>query len=135
MRVLEGLETALFKQFFDAWNEREGEEDYSPSHVAEWKIDDLHTQNRRRVERAAGTAPGFLPDDGTGIGTFNWNICILYPSRDSNLNLVSKAVNCSLDSELGKPQKKVPPIRPYPPPLELNGHQNFFFIFYFLVLK
>jgi len=73
VRVLEGLETAVFKQFFNVWNELDEDSQFSDSRVAEWKIDDLHTENRRRVERAGGTAPGFLPDDGTGEKTI-WRV-------------------------------------------------------------
>merc|ERR1712107_687630 len=73
VRVLEGLETAIFKQFFSVWNELDEEAGYPESKVAQWKIEDLHTDNRRRIERAGGTAPGFLPDDGTGEKTV-WRV-------------------------------------------------------------
>ena len=57
VRVLEGLETAIFKQYFTAWNEIDKESE-TLSNIAGWKVEDLHTENRKRVERAAGSAPG-----------------------------------------------------------------------------
>lgn len=78
VRVMEGLETALFKQFFAHWNEVDGDEEegigyFTESHVAQWKMEDMHTENRKRIERAGGSAPGFLPDDGSGEKTI-WRV-------------------------------------------------------------
>lgn len=68
LKVAEGLETALFKQYFSAWDES-SEDAFVESKIAEWKVEDLHTENRSRILKAAGTAPGFLPDDGSGEKT------------------------------------------------------------------
>ncbi|XP_023327211.1 gelsolin, cytoplasmic [Eurytemora carolleeae] len=66
VRILEGLETAMFKQYFTAWNEIDDDSPKTYSNIADWKVEDLHTENMKRIERAAGSTPGFLPDDGTG---------------------------------------------------------------------
>jgi len=73
VRIPEGLETAIFKQLFAAWNEVDEDGGYTDSRIAGWKISDLHTENRKRIEAAAGAAPGFLPDDGSGEKTI-WRI-------------------------------------------------------------
>jgi len=68
VRVGEGLETALFKQYFASWDETDDDAGLD-SRIAEWKVEDLHTENRGRILKAAGAAPGFLPDDGSGEKT------------------------------------------------------------------
>lgn len=70
-RVIEGLETAMFKQYFTHWNESECPSGglgrtYSPGSIAEWNIEDLHADNRKRIAKSAGSAIGFMPDNGTG---------------------------------------------------------------------
>jgi len=70
-RVIEGLETAMFKQFFTHWNESECQSGglgrtYSPGSIAEWNIEDLHADSRKRIAKSAGTAIGFMPDDASG---------------------------------------------------------------------
>jgi len=77
-RVMEDLETAMFKQFFTHWNETDSEfgglgRTYSPGSIAEWSIEDLHIEARKRIAKSAGTAIGFMPDDGTGDKTI-WRI-------------------------------------------------------------
>lgn len=69
-RVIEGTETALFKQFFTHWNEAENTSgglgrSYAPGAIAEWNIEDLHAENRKRIAKSAGPAIGFMPDDGS----------------------------------------------------------------------
>jgi len=77
-RVVEGIETAIFKQFFASWNES-GNDDfgfrrkYSPGAVAEWKVEDLHFEARKQIEKSAGSAIGFMPDEGTGKKTV-WRV-------------------------------------------------------------
>merc|ERR1719470_387190 len=68
--LIEGTETALFKQFFTHWNEAENisgglGRSYAPGAIAEWKIEDLHAENRKRIAKSAGPAIGFMPDDGS----------------------------------------------------------------------
>eukprot|EP00092_Neocalanus_flemingeri_P034413 GFUD01037422.1.p1 GENE.GFUD01037422.1~~GFUD01037422.1.p1 ORF type:complete len:714 (-),score=230.81 GFUD01037422.1:107-2248(-) len=71
VRVIEGTETAMFKQFFTHWNETENASagfgrSYAPGAIAEWNIEDLHFDNRKRIAKSAGAAIGFMPDDGSG---------------------------------------------------------------------
>jgi len=71
LRILEGTETALFKQFFSHWNETDNPSlgfgrTLSPGSVADWNIEDLHFEARKRIAKSAGSAIGFMPDDGTG---------------------------------------------------------------------
>jgi len=70
-RVIEGIETAMFKQFFTHWNEVGCTScglgrTYSPGSIAEWNIEDLHAESRKRIAKSGGTAIGFMPDEGTG---------------------------------------------------------------------
>jgi len=70
-RVVEGVEPAIFKQFFMHWNEVEHPfagfgRSFPTGAIAEWSIEDLHMENRKRIAKSAGSAIGFLPDDGTG---------------------------------------------------------------------
>jgi len=73
--VMEGFETAIFKQFFVSWREAEntdpswsgfGRQYSCNAAIAEWNIDDLHLEARKRIAKSAGAAIGFMPDDGTG---------------------------------------------------------------------
>lgn len=77
-RVVEGTETALFKQFFNVWNETDSPYQglgrvYTPGSIAEWDIGDLHSENRNKLMRSAGAAIGFMPDDGKGEKTM-WHV-------------------------------------------------------------
>lgn len=70
-KLVEGIETAMFKQFFTHWNETENENagfgrKYNPGAIAEWDITDLHFETRKRIARSAGGAIGFMPDNGNG---------------------------------------------------------------------
>ena len=62
-KLVEGIETAMFKQFFTHWNETENENagfgrKYNPGAIAEWDITDLHFETRKRIARSAGGAIG-----------------------------------------------------------------------------
>ena len=35
-------------------------------YVAEWNVEDLHAENRRKLAKSAGSAIGFMPDDSNG---------------------------------------------------------------------
>jgi len=77
-RVIEGTETAIFKQFFSHWNEAENPfaglgRTYAAGSIAEWNIEDLHLENRKRIAKSAGSAIGFMPDDGLGGKTI-WRV-------------------------------------------------------------
>jgi len=77
-RVVEGTETALFKQFFNVWNETDSPYQglgrvYTPGSIAEWDIGELHAENRSKLMRSAGAAIGFMPDDGKGWKTM-WRV-------------------------------------------------------------
>lgn len=74
-RIVDGGETAMFKQYFNSWKEPEGSHLFSYTglgrvypmeQVAEWDIGSLHSENRRRLARAGGRAVGFMPDNGSG---------------------------------------------------------------------
>jgi len=78
VRVIEGTETAIFKQFFSHWNETENPSagfgrSYAPGSIAEWSVEDLHLDNRKRIAKSAGSAIGFMPDDGMGEKTI-WRV-------------------------------------------------------------
>jgi len=78
VRVIEGTETAIFKQFFSHWNETENPSagfgrSYAPGSIAEWSVEDLHFDNRKRIAKSAGSAIGFMPDDGMGEKTI-WRV-------------------------------------------------------------
>jgi len=78
VRVIEGTETAIFKQFFSHWNESENPcagfgRSYAPGAIAEWSVEDLHFDNRKRIAKSAGSAIGFMPDDGLGEKTV-WRV-------------------------------------------------------------
>jgi len=78
VRVIEGTETAIFKQFFSHWNETENPSagfgrSYAPGSIAEWSVEDLHFDNRKRIAKSAGSAIGFMPDDGQGEKTI-WRV-------------------------------------------------------------
>jgi len=77
-RVVEGTETAMFKQFFTHWNETDSPfgglgRTYSPGAIAEWSVEDLHLETRKRIAKSGGSAIGFMPDDGTGEKTI-WRV-------------------------------------------------------------
>ena len=69
---MDGGETATFKQYFSSWHEDPDSpyvglgRVYPAETVAGWDIGSLHSENRRRLARAAGSAIGFMPDDSTG---------------------------------------------------------------------
>ena len=71
-RVVDGGETAMFKQYFSSWKESEESpcfglgRRYPASAIAEWDVGELHAENRRRVAKSAGAAIGFMPDDSAG---------------------------------------------------------------------
>jgi len=71
-RVVDGGETAAFKQYFSSWKEDEESPAfglgrvYPAESVAEWDVGSLHAENRRRLARSAGAAIGFCPDDSQG---------------------------------------------------------------------
>jgi gelsolin len=71
-RVVDGGETAMFKQYFSSWKENDDSpyaglgRVYPAETVAEWDVGALHSENRRRLARSAGAAVGFMPDDSTG---------------------------------------------------------------------
>jgi len=78
VRIIEGTETAIFKQFFSHWNESENPcaglgRSYAPGAIAEWSVEDLHFDNRKRIAKSAGSAIGFMPDDGLGEKTV-WRV-------------------------------------------------------------
>jgi len=78
VRVIEGTETAIFKQFFTHWNETDNPcaglgRSFAPGSIAEWNIEDLHLENRKRIAKSAGSAIGFMPDDGLGEKTI-WRV-------------------------------------------------------------
>lgn len=85
--IVEGFETAIFKQFFTQWNETENTRflgrQYSTGAVSEFNIEDLHFEAQKRIAKSAGAAIGyidfvsimdliykclirFMPDDGSG---------------------------------------------------------------------
>jgi len=72
MRVCEGCETTMFKQYFNTWQDPEDTtlssfgRTYNVGSVAEWDVGQLHGENRKLIERSGGAAIGFYPDDGTG---------------------------------------------------------------------
>ena len=62
-RVVEGVEPAIFKQFFLHWNELEHPfagfgRSFPTGAIAEWSIEDLHMENRKRIAKSAGSAIG-----------------------------------------------------------------------------
>ncbi len=71
-RVVDGGETAMFKQYFYSWKESDDcphvglGRVYPAETIAEWDVGSLHAENRRRLARSAGAAIGFMPDDSTG---------------------------------------------------------------------
>lgn len=71
-RIVDGGETAMFKQYFNSWKEEEDSpytglgRKYPTEVIAEWDVGSLHRENRRRLARAGGGAIGFMPDDSTG---------------------------------------------------------------------
>ena len=55
----------MFKQFFSHWNETDNPcagfgRSYAPGSIAEWNIEDLHADNRKRIAKSAGAAIGYL---------------------------------------------------------------------------
>ena len=62
--IVEGFETAMFKQFFMHWNETENEgaflgRQYSQGAVSEFNISDLHFEAKKRIAKSAGAAIGY----------------------------------------------------------------------------
>lgn len=122
--IVEGFETAIFKQFFTQWNETENAgaflgRQYSSGAVSEFNIEDLHFEAKRRIAKSAGAAIGFMPDDGSGskkvwriedmelveVGEDQSNFLyngdcyvILYTYNDSeNIVYFWQGANCSID--------------------------------------
>lgn len=60
--IVEGFETAVFKQFFSQWNEVENDRflgrQYSAGAVSEFNIGDLHFEAKKRIAKSAGAAIG-----------------------------------------------------------------------------
>ena len=69
---MDGGETVLFKQYFSTWKDEDSAlfagvgRFYPASAIAEWDVASLHSENRRRLARAAGAAVGFMPDGSRG---------------------------------------------------------------------
>ena len=72
VRIPEGCETTLFKQYFKGWKDPEDVNNgifgriHTTGKVAEWDIGQLHAENRKRLAKLGGAAIGFYPDDGNG---------------------------------------------------------------------
>ena len=72
MRVCEGCETTMFKQYFKIWQDPEDTtlssfgRTYNVGSTAEWDVNQLHEENRKLIAKSGGAAIGFYPDDGTG---------------------------------------------------------------------
>ena len=72
IRVCEGCETTIFKQYFQGWKDPEDVTlcNFNRTHpagsMAEWDVGQLHADNRKRLARSGGAAIGFSPDDGKG---------------------------------------------------------------------
>ena len=72
IRVCEGCETTIFKQYFQGWKDPEDVtlgnfgRTYPAGSMAEWDVGQLHADNRKRLARSGGAAIGFYPDDGKG---------------------------------------------------------------------
>ena len=63
--IVEGFETAIFKQFFTQWNETENAgaflgRQYSTGAVSEFNIEDLHFEAKKRIAKSAGAAIGYF---------------------------------------------------------------------------
>ena len=62
--IVEGFETAIFKQFFMHWNETENiifhGRQYSYDAVSEFNIGDLHFEAQKRIAKSAGAAIGYV---------------------------------------------------------------------------
>jgi len=89
-QVLEGLETAAFKQFFPTWKElidtkgwnsivkksRKKPTFSGPANIkaiADWNVRDLHRRKQEQLYKTAGSSLGFLPDNAQGNKTI-WRI-------------------------------------------------------------
>ena len=58
-RISEGLESAIFKQYFNHWNETSFGHCLTNQSTAEWNIEDLHFEARKRMAKSAGSAVGY----------------------------------------------------------------------------
>ena len=63
--IVEGFETAIFKQFFTHWNETENSDaflgrQYGEGAVSEFNIEDLHFEAKKRIAKSAGAAIGYV---------------------------------------------------------------------------
>ena len=58
-RISEGLESAIFKQYFNQWNETSFGPCLTHQSTAEWNIEDLHFEARKRMAKSAGSAVGY----------------------------------------------------------------------------
>lgn len=75
-RVIEGAEPTVFKQYFKSWKEPESAigfgRVYTQSQIAasspeaDFDASSLHASKRRLLQKNAGPAFGFMPDDGSG---------------------------------------------------------------------
>jgi len=67
-RIVEGTESAVFKQYFAWWKEESiyNEGNFGRMASSEWNIEDLHFAARKRIASHAGAAVGFMPDNGDG---------------------------------------------------------------------
>uniref|UniRef100_T1IZM9 Gelsolin-like domain-containing protein n=1 Tax=Strigamia maritima TaxID=126957 RepID=T1IZM9_STRMM len=76
LRVVDGGEPPLFKQYFSIWKEPEEQRGlgriYTKEQIAasqpeaEFDVRNLHREKRRLLAKNLGKAYGFCPDDGTG---------------------------------------------------------------------
>lgn len=69
LRVVDGGEPTLFKQYFSSW--KEAVVGFHPiaiknDHIAEFDIRSLHRDKIRLLLKQGGSALGFMPDDGLG---------------------------------------------------------------------
>merc|ERR1712136_382617 len=72
MRVSEGCETTMFKQYFKTWKDPEDSDlstlgqTYKLGGTAEWDVSQLHEEQKKLIRKSGGAAIGFYPDDGSG---------------------------------------------------------------------
>jgi len=92
MRVCEGCETTMFKQYFNTWQDPEDTtisslgRTYPAGSIAEWDVSQLHAENHKLLARSGGAAIGFYPDNGTGSKEiYRIEDFELVPIEDENL--------------------------------------------------
>eukprot|EP00092_Neocalanus_flemingeri_P014932 GFUD01016126.1.p1 GENE.GFUD01016126.1~~GFUD01016126.1.p1 ORF type:complete len:794 (+),score=185.50 GFUD01016126.1:3-2384(+) len=120
-QVLEGLETATFKQFFPIWKELIDTKGWKSvlkksvskltfsgpdniNAIADWNVRDLHQKKQNQLDKTAGSPLGFLPDDGKGVKIV-WRV--------ENFDLVeisdfSSFPTKKLTNSAEKPKKSIP---------------------------